>query len=1222
MKRLAVVLLLAAAPTAHAAPRPWKGTDAWLGAVEKRVEAGAASVAALGWLHHRLEWRDEDTSPQRLQKLLQKLSVSPRAHPLVRDHAHLALATLALDAGDVTTAREHQRAAGVITAFQVLGPFENAGGGAFLAPLGVEEDPGLDRAHDGLARPVRWHPVDDVGPRGVLALHDQVWPNDDTLAAVLVWVRSDAPRDVALRLGASDQVAVVFNGEAVFLADAQHPVAFDQYAVPLHLEQGWNRLVFRVGQLRGGWNLAARLTAPDGSALAGVETSQDPVHEAEARSARFSPSGTAVADALAAVDTAARDPNADAAALEDAWRLHRALRADDERQRPAARVALLEEAQRRQPNDPFLLAALAEEQADDDVNHARELLQSAVAADPGFAPGWLALGRLRARQALPAEARAHLARAARDRTLTRAAVALAEERVALGTDVDGAVEALAAVARARPTLMALEGLMRLEQNRGGFPAAAAAAEKLRAAWPGHRGARAYLADTARRRGEWPRVLEAWRAAAVLEPHGEGPALEVATALWNLGRTDEAVDGLAAFTARHPDATGVWERLGDLQLRRGKARDAAEAWRALLLLKPQEAPLRRHVEALDSTERFEDRYVLPVEKLAAAAPPPGAAAAGAYVLGHLVAYRLYENGLTTQVVDMAYRLVDAARAPLLQKLSASYVPGRETFEVLRAERVTAAGQVFAADVDEQDPGGPVQGMYVDRRRVTVDYGHLERGDLIRLRYRLDASGERNLFGDFFGLMEDAQEALPKASWELVVEAPATRKLYARTQRLPPMTSTVEGDRVTWRLHADNLPALVLEPHMPPYTEVGAYAVMSTYGSWEELGRWYQGLVKDALVPDDAVRRATDELLPGAVDDDEKIRRIHRFVLARTRYVGIELGIHGWKPYRVGQVLARGYGDCKDKASLMVAMMKHAGVDARLALVRTNDLGPMVDLPSMWSFNHAIAYVPSRRLFLDGTAEFSGRGELPYQDQDAMVLTVDVADGRVERLSPAAAPSTANTNASDYVVELGADGSARLTGEERFAGARAPDERARLQDPATRQQVLEKDLSQVYPGARIVEASFSDSADLDAPVVYRFRAELPSFGSVEGGELVVPVTLYPHQVERTYAAAAQRTHDVVLPFPSLTRNRMRFVLPPGARVRLPATGGRDVHTQVEFTQVVTPLPDGWTVEETLHLKARRIPVRSYAPFRQVAVEADRRMAQKVRVTLPRVEAGRAP
>lgn len=96
------------------------------------------------------------------------------------------------------------------------------------------------------------------------------------------------------------------------------------------------------------------------------------------------------------------------------------------------------------------------------------------------------------------------------------------------------------------------------------------------------------------------------------------------------------------------------------------------------------------------------------------------------------------------------------------------------------------------------------------------------------------------------------------------------------------------------------------------------------------------------------------------------------------------------------MQRGFGDCKDKASLLYTMMREAGIDARIALVRTRRNGSINDLPaSLAVFDHAIAYVPEFDLYLDGTAENNGTMELPTQDQGVTVLVVGPTSAELRR-----------------------------------------------------------------------------------------------------------------------------------------------------------------------------------------------------------------------------------
>src|SRR2546428_14121294 len=83
---------------------------------------------------------------------------------------------------------------------------------------------------------------------------------------------------------------------------------------------------------------------------------------------------------------------------------------------------------------------------------------------------------------------------------------------------------------------------------------------------------------------------------------------------------------------------------------------------------------------------------------------------------------------------------------------------------------------------------------------------------------------------------------------------------------------------------------------------------------------------------------------AVDEQARIRAVYDYVVSRTRYVALEFGIHSFKPYPVETALTRRFGDCKDKASLMHAMLEALGIDSRLVLLRTRAIGHLSHAPA--------------------------------------------------------------------------------------------------------------------------------------------------------------------------------------------------------------------------------------------------------------------------------------
>jgi hypothetical protein len=122
---------------------------------------------------------------------------------------------------------------------------------------------------------------------------------------------------------------------------------------------------------------------------------------------------------------------------------------------------------------------------------------------------------------------------------------------------------------------------------------------------------------------------------------------------------------------------------------------------------------------------------------------------------------------------------------------------------------------------------------------------------------------------------------------------------------------------------------------------------------------------------------------------------RLLHAQVRYTGIEFGEAAQIPRTPAETLTRRYGDCKDQAAVLVAMLRAAGIPAHLALLRSGvgqDIEP--DLPGIGIFDHAIVYVPGEPdLWADPTDPFARFNELPLSDQGRMAMIVREGGGLI-------------------------------------------------------------------------------------------------------------------------------------------------------------------------------------------------------------------------------------
>lgn len=699
------------------------------------------------------------------------------------------------------------------------------------------------------------------------------------------------------------------------------------------------------------------------------------------------------------------------------------------------------------------------------------------------------------------------------------------------------------------------------------------------------------------------------------PHLHGLASDIMMALHGSG-DDKRANALAEQrTTSFPLSASTWSARAKLAHWRGDLEAAQMALEKAQQLRPQDTAIRSMARRL---ARGEEGLIpltsIDLPALSSAASMPGATDVGAEILRHRVVAQFYENGLGTIEREDVIRITDATRAKDQRIRRSFFADGRETFTVLLSEHIRADGQMHPPVAIDEEDHSRSDGVYSDERAVVVTFDTLRDGDILRVITREDLVGQTNLFGDFFGLIEPIGRELPTHHWSLEVRTPLGRNVAHGGAGAPEPETTIRANRRTLRFEREQIPRVRPEPFAPPYFERAPYVSISSYATWEALGQWYAELIDGQLQSDGAVATLANAIVEGANGDAEKVARIYRWVVTQTRYVGIELGVHGWKPYAVEEVLRRRYGDCKDKASLMISLLAAVDVGAQIVLTRTANLGRLDQSPpSMWAFNHAIVYVPSLDLYLDGTAEKSTASELPALDQGATVLRVTpkvaralLPDTPVVSLAVTPIfPAEANANVSDYYLRLDTFGNVTYEGTERFTGSRAAARREQLSEKERWRENVERELSQAVSGASVAEVYDVDLDLTSTEARYSFRGRLPRYARPVPQGLALPLSLYPHALAQTYADRTSRHNALWMRAPWTTTNRVTFAFPVAARGWALPRAVNISTKHLDFSQTFHETSNGFRVEETTTMKSRLVPQADYAEFRAAALAADRAM-----------------
>jgi cellulose synthase operon protein C len=689
----------------------------------------------------------------------------------------------------------------------------------------------------------------------------------------------------------------------------------------------------------------------------------------------------------------------------------------------------------------------------------------------------------------------------------------------------------------------------------------------------------------------------------------------------------------ALSRLEPSQPDIWSRLAQVQIDCGDAEGAKKSLLRMVSLDEENADAHRRLawvyeslhldrEAQQELARassvarpdlltIDAQYLADPEALAreAFSTPPAPVDTA---LADIRVQELLSSGLDRAHVQQVFFVGSESALDAHRVSTIRYSPSTEELRVIHARAWKPNGSVLEAqELGDREYADSLVSMYYDMRLHQLRFAGLEKGDVVELEYSLTPRRRSAPYNGYFGelvLFEGRNTALLK---RYVLMAPAAQKVFVHAEKIAPATVTSKDGSQVFVWEARSVPALPREPRSPGVTEISPYVHVSTLGDWKQLGAWYADLVRPQFALDQSLENELARIVAGFHSDKEKIAAIQEFVLRSTHYVALEFGVYSYKPYPVTQIYARRFGDCKDKASLMIALLRAAGIEAEIALVRTRSLGDVVTEPaSIALFNHAIVYVPKYDLWLDGTAEYAGR-ELPLEDQGALSLTVSLSGASQIRHIPM---TGAADNYTRHVIrgELSAHGVIQFSGSTTTRGEDAPGLR---HDLAVREQQLDmfrRELAEVFPSVQVDSVAVHGAEVLSSGVSVDFQGALNSM------QYKRMVSLNSSWMPRSYvsalAAASTRTQDLVLPSPWTTEEEIHIALPEGAEVTsLP----RDQNISSSFGSLrlrYRKSAGEIVVQSHIQFEKARVSAQDYPAFRQFCAQAERSFRGEITLSLP--------
>ena len=543
-------------------------------------------------------------------------------------------------------------------------------------------------------------------------------------------------------------------------------------------------------------------------------------------------------------------------------------------------------------------------------------------------------------------------------------------------------------------------------------------------------------------------------------------------------------------------------------------------------------------------------------------------------------------------------------------SIQYSPESQDVSVTRARVYHVDGTIGEADdLGENSVADASISMYYDLRARQYRFRDLRVGDIVELEYTISPLSSENPYGNYFAELIGFGGPLRCDLQRYVLRSPSAVRVSSVEHLMQPAALHRNGDENVYIWEKRDIPDLVLEARAPSWSEQGAYVHVSNFASWEDLGKWYAKLVQPQFALNDELQKLVSELVAHHPNRLDRIAAIDELVLNETRYVALEFGVYGFKPYPAVQTYRRKFGDCKDKATLMVALLRGAGIDADLALVRTQHLGEIISHPASASiFDHAIVYAPEFDLWLDGTAEFARLRELPVEDQGVMALTIDANGKAVMRRTPTTS-AIDNYSRRTINAHIDEDGTIRFSGATYVRGEDAPGLRRQLEPRDSTLGYVRDHLAQVLPAVQVQDVDLPPGSS--DTVSIGFSGELSSFQGRHAA--VLPSSWMPRNYLESLAPNKSRRQDLILEAPWTTEEEIHIQLPEGADV---AAVPKNTNISGEFGNAkIEYRIDGHEVivSSTVQFNDTRIPAAQYPAFREFIAQTEEAFARDIEVTL---------
>lgn len=507
--------------------------------------------------------------------------------------------------------------------------------------------------------------------------------------------------------------------------------------------------------------------------------------------------------------------------------------------------------------------------------------------------------------------------------------------------------------------------------------------------------------------------------------------------------------------------------------------------------------------------------------------------------------VYPSGKVETIIHQKIKIV-GEKGKKFGELQISFDAERQRVRIISAHTITADKKILkvsSKSIKTVTPAELVQfaTLYPGIKTLTVTFPGIEIGSLIEYEYKI-TTYKPLIKGHFWdGFYFQSTEPFVQSIY--ILKIPKERKIYFKECGVKLKEKKVKGKWEIYTWEKENVPSLIPEIHMPPLGELVPRVYVTTFKSWEEIGNWFYKISMDSLKESPEMIKTATALTEGKTPE-EKIKNIYHYVCSNIRYVGLEMGIHGYKPHSAEEVFKFKYGDCKDKAALMVTMLKIAGIKGYITLVNTRK--KMIEnIPFPGQFNHAIVAIPyqGKNLFLDPTSEVFRFPGLPPSDQDKYVLIATPENQSLSKTPLFPPEENCKIRYIEAVLDKKGDLKANvkiiLTG---IFEAIIKDHFRYLKD-VERKRGLARELNQILPGTKLLQFEVKGIEKVSLPVEENYSFQTKGYGIKVGEKMIFQPSVIDRMHDTGIVSQEKRTFPIRFSHLWETQEIVKCTIPSG-------------------------------------------------------------------------------